>query len=324
MKVRDPVILDCDTGIDDALAILYLAGSGADIVAAGSVHGNIEADLAAANTLRVLELAGRDDVPVAVGARRPLAQALETAGWVHGDDGLGNTNQPPPRGRVGQESAAEQLTRLARERPGELSVLATGPLTNLALALLLEPLLPALVRRVVVMGGAVTHPGNATPHAEANIQHDPEAAELVFTAGWDVTMVGLDATMSVLLEGAWLQELETSATRIGRFATSILSHYLDLHCHWLGVRACPLHDPMAAAVLLDPELAVERRLPIHVELRGERTRGATLADLRPELPRYASDPGPAVRVVTAVDGDRFRRRFLDALLRPGVRPSREE
>lgn len=309
------LVLDCDTGIDDALAILYLAGRGAEIVAAGSVHGNVEAELAAANTLRLLELTGHGDVPVAIGARRPLAQPLETAGWVHGDDGLGNTNQPPPNGRLVSVSAAEQLVALARERPGQLTVLATGPLTNLALALLIEPELPHLVRRVVVMGGAVQRPGNASAHAEANIYHDPEAADLVFGAGWSVTMVGLDVTMSVMLEDEWLRELESSPTRIGRFATDILQHYLELHREWLGVRACPLHDPMAAALALDPDLAGYEAWPVHVELRGTRTRGATLCDLRPELPRRERDAGPAVSVATTVDPDRFRRRFLDALLR---------
>lgn len=308
-----PIVLDCDTGVDDALAILYLIGAGAEIVAAGSVHGNVTADLAANNTLRVLELVGRADVPVAVGAARPLAQPLATAGWIHGEDGLGNTHQSPPRGTPVSVSAAEQLANLARKRPGELTVVATGPLTNLALALMIEPKLPQLVNRVVIMGGVVDRPGNVSPYAEANIFHDPEAADLVFGAGWAITMVGLDVTMSVLLEGRWLEQIERSSSAVCMFASAILQHYLSLHEQWLGVRGCALHDPMAAAIALDADLATYRHLPVHVELRGERTRGATLCDMRPELPGTQRDTRPSVAVATTVRGDEFRDRFVDAL-----------
>lgn len=313
---RVPILLDCDTGVDDALAILYLAFSGsAEIIAAGSVHGNVRAPIAAANTLRVLELAGLGQVPVTVGAHRPMAQALQTAEWVHGQDGLGNTNPPAPQGRPTSETAAEQMIRLARERPGELTIVATAPLTNLGLALLLEPELPKLVRQVVLMGGAAASPGNVAPFAEANIWHDPEAAELVFTAGWPVTMVGLDVTMKARLEGEWLDRLGASNGPIGRFAWAILQHYFDLHEQWLGVRSCPLHDPLAAAIAVDRSLASYQDMPVHVELRGEHTRGATLCDRRGNLPVLPKPEGPPVAVAMEVDADRFRSRFLDAIAR---------
>ncbi|MBI2755290.1 MAG: nucleoside hydrolase [Chloroflexi bacterium] len=306
------ILLDCDTGIDDALAILYLAGlEGVSIVAAGSVHGNVPAPLGALNTLRVLELAGLDDVPVAVGAARPMAQPLQTAEFVHGEDGLGNIHWPMPRRRPSAEPAAQQIVRLAREQPGELVLLAIGPLTNLGLALLLEPELPRLLRRVVVMGGAVYRAGNATADAEANVWHDPEAAELALGAGWPLTLVGLDVTMQVSLAGDALAELQAASSAVGRFAWSILQHYLAFYESYYGARMCHLHDPLAAGIAVDSSLARYRRTPVHVELRGERTRGAT----RGSLPWWLNPPSgePEVEVAVEVDAERFVRGFLDVL-----------
>lgn len=275
------VIVDCDTGIDDALALLYLtAQKDVHIVAAGSVHGNVGAELAAANTLRVLELAGAAEVPVAVGAARPLAQPLRTAEQVHGQDGLGNTYSPPPAGSPVAGSAAEQLVRLARDQPGRLELLATGPLTNLALALLLEPRLPELIPRVIVMGGAITVPGNVTPVAEANIWHDPEAAALVMSAAWQVTLVALDVTVGTLLTEPELARLHRSRTPAARFGWKILRHYLDVHAELLGQPACPLHDPLAAILLAHPEFADYDHMSVSVELGGT-SRGATFVDRRP-------------------------------------------
>lgn len=308
------ILLDCDTGIDDALAILYLAGlQGVSIVAAGSVHGNVPAPLGALNTLRVLELAGLGDVPVAVGAARPLAQPLDTTEYVHGGDGLGNVGWPMPRGRPTAEPAAVQWARLAREHPGELTLLAIGPLTNLALALLLEPELPRLLRRVVVMGGAVYAPGNVNTDAEANIWHDPEAAELALSAGWPLTLVGLDVTTRAALAGDDLLALQQAPAPAGRFAWSILQFYLDFYESRVGARMCYLHDPLAAAIAVDPSLATYRHTPVHVELRGHLTRGATRGAPPWEQPRTEE---PHVAVAIEVDEARFLRGFLDALAGP--------
>jgi purine nucleosidase len=155
---RRKILLDADVGIDDAIAMLHLAGrSDVELLAVGSVHGNIPSDLAAVNARRLLELCGLDDVPVAYGARRPMAQPLATAEWVHGEDGLGNTNQPAPKRGPVAEDAVSQMLRLTREMPGEIDLLAVGPLTNLGLALCLDPELAGRVRSVVVMGGAIAH-----------------------------------------------------------------------------------------------------------------------------------------------------------------------
>jgi len=304
-----PVLLDCDTGIDDALAILYLVNSGlCDLVAVGSVHGNVTALTGARNTIRVLDVAGLSGIPVVVGADRPLAQPVDISAHIHGADGLGNTNQPAPSADPAQGEAAQQIIRLARERPGELTLLAIGPLTNLGLALLLDPDLAKLIPHVVVMGGAAIAPGNVTTHAEANIWHDPEAANLVFTAGWPVTMVGLDVTMKTLLSEADQKRIEDSQRDTARFSWDILQFYLDRYQEFMGFRTCALHDPLAAGIALERSFATYRKAELRVELRGEHTRGMTVADLRPG--RQAESP---VELALQVDAEAFREKFLDTI-----------
>lgn len=304
-----PILLDCDTGIDDALAILYLVNSGlCDLVAVGSVHGNVTAAMGARNTIRVLDVAGVSGIPVVVGADRPIAQPVDISAHIHGDDGLGNTNQPAPSAAPDRGHAAQQIIRLAHERPGELTLLAIGPLTNLGLALLLEPELPALISKVVVMGGAALAPGNVTAHGEANVWHDPEAADLVFTAGWPVTMVGLDVTMKTLLTDADQRRIENSQGDIARFCWDILQFYLDRYQRVMGFRTCGLHDPLAAGIALERSFATYRKASLRVELRGEHTRGMTVADLRPGRPAEGR-----VEIAMEVDTDGFREKFLDTI-----------
>jgi purine nucleosidase len=310
------ILLDCDTGIDDALAILDFTARGGELLGVGSVHGNVPAPVGARNTLRVLEIAGCDSVPVCVGAARPLAQPLMTAENVHGRDGLGNTNQPDPQRALAPGSAAEQIVRLARQRPGEFTLVAIGPLTNLAVALLLDPELPSLVEDVVIMGGAVEVPGNVTPYAEANIWHDPEAAQLVIEASWRVTLVTLDATMQALLTPADLQAIRSAGSQRARFAAAILDHYISVYQQWLPGRTCPLHDPLALALVLNPELATYRELPTLVELRGAQTRGTTVCDLRSDPAAVAPTPASGwrnVRYLDQLDVERFRALFVEGI-----------
>ena len=310
------ILLDCDTGIDDALAILDFTARGGELLGVGSVHGNVPAPVGARNTLRVLEIAGCDSVPVCVGAARPLAQPLMTAENVHGRDGLGNTNQPDPQRALAPGSAAEQIVRLAHQRPGEFTLVAIGPLTNLAVALLLDPELPSLVEDVVIMGGAVEVPGNVTPYAEANIWHDPEAAQLVIEASWRVTLVTLDATMQALLTPADLQAIRSAGSQRARFAAAILDHYISVYQQWLPGRTCPLHDPLALTLVLNPELATYRELPTLVELRGAQTRGTTVCDLRSDPAAVAPTPASGwrnVRYLDQLDVERFRALFVEGI-----------
>jgi purine nucleosidase len=310
------IILDCDVGIDDALAILWLADlPGVEIAALGSVHGNAHAAVAAANAQHVFDLVGLGHVPVAVGAAAPLAQPVSISGHVHGDDGLGGYGPAAAPRPFVAETAAEQIVRLARSEPGAYTILATGPLTNLALALHLEPDLPRLVERVVVMGGAVTVAGNITAAAEANIFHDPEAAEAVFAAAWPVVLVGLDVTMTAWLGEAELARIEADGRPRGRFAHAILQHYTDFYHSRHGKRGCALHDPAAAMLLVDPGLADYADWPIRVELSGDLTRGMTLADRRGYPEEQGAMGRPAVKVATRIDSERLVAGFLDGLLR---------
>jgi purine nucleosidase len=307
-----PLILDCDTGIDDALALFYGAAHGAEYVACTVTHGNVPVDVGTRNTLTILDALGLDTVPVFTGAARPLAQPLMTAEFVHGQDGLGDAGVPPS-GRVAGDLAAVEIVRLARERPGELTLLAVGPLTNVALALMLEPRLPELVRQVVVMGGAVGVPGNASELGEANVWHDPEAAALVVEAPWDVLFVGLEITMRTALPKAAIERIAATEHPVGRLAWGIMQHYLDVYEKVLGERSCVLHDPLAMALALDPGLATYRTVSVYVDTGTSRSRGAIIGDLR----GYADTPGPAtpgtIRIVDTLDTETFHERFLQAL-----------
>ncbi|MFS8104122.1 nucleoside hydrolase [Lentzea alba] len=311
------IIVDADPGIDDALALYYLrAQAKAEVVAVGTVHGNVPVEVATANALRLVERLGFD-VPVAMGAKRPLAQALQTAEDVHGPDGLGGVAGEAAAKVATEKSAAEQLVQLAREQPGELNLLAIGPLTNVALALQIEPELPNLLDKVVVMGGALNVPGNITSQAEANFWHDPEAADLVLGAGFaDLTVVGLDVTMASHAPGEWLEALPQDC-----YPRRFLRFYADFYESFLGKAGFVPHDPLAAAILLEPDLATYVEDRFAVELGGRYTRGKVVADQRflaPGSP-FGRDIAPertTAKYAVDVDKDRFLEQLQDALVQP--------
>lgn len=306
------VFVDCDPGIDDAVALAYLAARPeVEIAGIGAVFGNNTVEVTADNALRLLELYGRPDVPVAVGAPRPLVQEPRLAPHVHGANGLGDVELPEPTRKPVAESAPELLVRLARESPGELDVLAVGPLTNLAVALGLEPKLPKLVRKLVVMGGAVDAPGNVAPHSEANIVNDPESAERVLGAGFDLDLVALDVTMKTVASPEWLAELAEVPGEKAQLTSAFLDFYAGFYTGIFGVRQCAMHDPLAAAVLVDPHLVTGVfEAPLRVEIAGTLTRGMTVADRRPVPSRDDRRPS---RIITSVAETEFLRRMLDAL-----------
>lgn len=309
-----PMILDCDTGIDDALAILYAAGHGADLRACTVTHGNVPVATGTRNTLTVLDAAGLQDVPVFAGAARPMAQPLSTSELVHGQDGLGDAGICASTRQPAGQGAAAEIVRLARERPGELTLVAVGPLTNVGLALMLEPELPSLMDRVVVMGGAVGVPGNVSETGEANVWHDPEAAQLVLDASWDVLFVGLEMTMTTALTDEHLSRIAATTDPRGVLAWRVLQGYLDFYTPILGRRSCVLHDPLAVALALEPELATYRTVPAFVELDRGRTRGMLVGDLRSSQPDPPDAAAPGVlRIVDTLDTAAFHARFLDAL-----------
>ncbi|GAB3297040.1 nucleoside hydrolase [Parasphingorhabdus pacifica] len=305
MAPKETLIVDCDTGIDDALALLYLLRAPeVSISAVTTVFGNTDARTAALNTLRVLELAGRSDIPVGIGARSNWCGDSHLAPHVHGADGLGNTNLPIPTAAPTSEPAAELIVRLARQNPGTVHLLAVGPLTNLATALLLEPELPNLVSHVTIMGGAVRHPGNATPAAEANIHNDPEAARIVLRAAWPVTLVPLDATMSEVITEDHQRRLAEFGSPVTSFTAAVLGQYFDFYeRNVFDERQAACHDPLAAAIavgdvapLLAPIVATD------VDTGDGPGRGATIADVRGQYRNFPAQEGANVRVVMETDG----------------------
>src|SRR3954471_18861238 len=221
-----PIILDCDPGHDDAFALmLAVASPELDLVGVTTVAGNQTLDKTTANALRVLELCGRGDVPVAEGAADPLVRLRDVAAHVHGESGLDGPDLPPPSGTPVEEHAVDFLARLIREREGALTLVPTGPLTNIALLLAMHP--EARPERIVLMGGSIGE-GNRTPAAEFNIWADPEAARRVFESGIDVTMIGLDVTHQALITDAHTEELRAGG-RVGTMVAELMDFYARFH-----------------------------------------------------------------------------------------------
>jgi inosine-uridine nucleoside N-ribohydrolase len=251
---------------------------------------------------------------VAHGAEKPLIIAFDNAPEiVHGADGLGNTHQPPPHGQPVDLSAADFIVEMVMAHPGEITLVPIGPLTNLALALELEPCIISHVADVVLMGGAATVNGNVNPAAEANIWHDPHAADRVFTAGWPLTMVGLDVTMATPMDEPYLASLRISKT--GEYIYRITRFYQQFHYLAHGIQACHPHDPATIAYLLDPTLFTTKRGPIRVVMDGI-AMGQTLMDRRREwlAPNEWSDQ-PEVNVCLGVDAARLLALYKERLIK---------
>ena len=289
--------LDCDTGVDDAFALAVLAA--VDLAGIGTVSGNTSAGQAARNTLDLLALAGQDKIPVAVGAHHPLAGDFGGgASRVHGGNGIGGVTLPTAPRTPLDTTAAELLVKLSKEH--ELRIVATGPLTNLALALRLDPALPDRIQDVTVMGGAVRVPGNITPHAEANIANDPEAAAAVLAAGWDVTLVPLDVTLQHRFDEHDRAALARRGTPLTSALAEMISGYFDYYETVFGVRASPLHDPLAACVAVgEVRVGEAPRLGLRVALDGEE-RGRLIEDpaveARTRVVLTLAEPGaPVIR-----------------------------
>jgi inosine-uridine nucleoside N-ribohydrolase len=294
---RVPFILDVDTGTDDALALAYaVASPQIDLVAVTTVAGNVDVEKTTANTLSVLDWLGAGNVPVHRGASRPLVRPHRDAVYFHDEGGLGGAQLPPSSRSIGVDRGPAALIRLARLRPRELKLVTLGPLTNLAIALNVEPALPELLKSVVVMGGAYTVPGNTTPAAEFNILVDPEAAEQVFTAPFpNLTAVGLDVTQRVALTRDDWDAVNAASSlpppasllrEVGKFAFSRL-----------GRDQFSLHDPLSVAVAIDPTLIDVRELAITVDV------------VEPERGRTRIVGPGTVRVAVSVDAQRALEEF---------------
>ncbi|GAA0410753.1 inosine-uridine preferring nucleoside hydrolase [Acrocarpospora corrugata] len=312
------IVVDTDTDTDDAHTLLYLAARpDAEIVAVTSVYGNCVDPDAVRNIGHVLRLLGLD-VPIARGAAEPLAGPAHIAGHVHGSDGLGDLGYDRPMPAVSAESAAELLVRLAAEQPGELDLLALGPLTNLAAALRLDPDLFTRYRSVVLMGGSGPYaPPGTLLMIDANINNDPEAAGAVFAAPRrELVMVGVDVTGTTILDERAIAALRAAETPKARFATEILDAYLDFYQNEWGRRVIPLHDPLAAGILLDPGFATAWvDGPVNVRTDGFLSRARLMRTHDGLPPAFPYQAAPPTRVITQVDAPRFVADFVEMLTR---------
>ncbi len=299
-----PVVLDVDTGIDDALAILLaLASPELHVVGVTCVAGNARLEQVVQNTLGVLALARATQVPVAIGAAKPIARRLTTASFFHGEDGVGGVAMPSSDRAPSDEPADAFLVRMAAEYEGSLAIVAVGPVTNLALACRRDRTFADRVARLVLMSGAATVPGNATPAAEANAYNDPEAlAEVIESFGhrgsetspWGgarLTMVGLDVTLQTLFPAQTHAKLASSVATLGpvaRTAHALLGPYIAADVA-AGLSGSALHDPLAVDVLAHPEVVSTKPAALAIETVGIQTRGATVANLSLHVERLVPD-----------------------------------
>ena len=307
MTAPTPIILDCDPGHDDAIALLLaLASPELELVGVTTVAGNSTLEKTTANALRVLEFAGRSDVPVAAGATRPLVRVQDVAAHVHGETGLDGPDLPPPAGSPIGLHAVSFLAEQIRAREGRITLVPVGPLTNIALLLALEP--DARPERIVLMGGAIGE-GNRTPAAEFNIWADPEAARRVFESGIDVTMIGLDVTHQALITEAHTEELRRVG-RAGKLAAELLDFYGRFHRRtYTELAGSPMHDPVAVAHVIQPGLVDVRPARIDVDCGWEQGRGRTNVDWRGR-----HDGGePNATVGLGIDAEAFARLLIDRI-----------
>jgi pyrimidine-specific ribonucleoside hydrolase len=270
------VIIDTDPGVDDALALLLAMRSPElKIEAITPVAGNVPLDLTLPNALRMVEIAGRTDIPVAAGARAPLMRRLVTATYAHGENGLGGAIFPEPTTKPVALPAAEMIRQIVRKYPGEVTLITIGPLTNIATALNSDPELASMVRALVMMGGSLSG-GNITPAAEFNVYVDPEAARIVFQSGIPITMVGLDVTRRTSLTDEHVRTLEVAQNPVSQAAAKIGRNAIN-HNRERGFLVGPnMHDSLAVAGFLDPAILKMQDYYIDVETTGELTAGETL------------------------------------------------
>jgi inosine-uridine nucleoside N-ribohydrolase len=297
------IIIDTDPGIDDAMAILYaIAAPDIELLGLTTIFGNVTTEIGTRNALQLLELAGVV-VPVARGADKPLRRELAPpADFVHGAQGFGEVLLPPPSRKVDPRPAARFIAETILENPGDITLVAVGPLTNLALALREAPEITTAVGKVVVMGGAVRTGGNVTEHAEANIWNDPDAAAEVFAADWPLTLVGLDVTQQVRCDVHDLEPMRAASPACGPFLNEAVKFYFRFHERVRGFTGCYLHDPSAVICATQPEWFETVEAPLTVTVDGDalgRTReGGSF---------------PPQHIAIGVNAEAVKRRFLEML-----------
>jgi inosine-uridine nucleoside N-ribohydrolase len=297
--VSTPILIDCDPGHDDAMALLLaLASPELDVLGVSTVHGNTTLVNTTANALRVLELAGRGDVPVAAGATRPLIREPIVAASVHGESGLDGPDLPPPAGAPVDQHAVDFLGERLRSAGRPVTLAPTGPLTNVALLLARDPGAAEHIERIVLMGGAIAE-GNVTPAAEFNIWLDPEAAARVFASGIDVTMVGLDVTHRALMTPDHAETLRGTG-RVGKVVAELWEFYYRHHVRVYDFPGTPIHDALAVAHVIRDDLLRTEHRHVAIDCASELCRGRTVVDLW-----RVTGQEPNAHVAVEVDGPAF-------------------
>lgn len=311
------ILLDCDPGHDDAVAIMLALGSPTiDLVGITTVGGNQTIQKITRNAQSVLVKCGREDVPVYAGAHRPLVRNVEVAEEIHGESGLDGVELPEPIRPVAHGHAAQFIVdSVMAAEVDEITLVATGPLTNLALAVRLEPDIVTRVREVVIMGGGY-HEGNWTAVAEFNIWVDPEAARIVFEEDWPLTMIGLDLTHQALATAEAEARVRNLGSELGEWFIGLMAFFRKAYKEHQNFDDPPVHDPCTIAYLIDPTIVQTQKVPLSVEIRGELTAGMTVADFR--LPAPA---GCRHQVATTLDHERFWNVIVDAIRALGGDPT---
>ncbi|MBA2476562.1 MAG: nucleoside hydrolase [Actinobacteria bacterium] len=302
-----PILIDCDPGHDDAIALLLaLASPEVELLGVTTVSGNQTLEKTTANALRVLEFVGRGDVEVAAGAEQPLVRPRFVAEYVHGESGLDGPSLPPPRGGPVARHAVDFLAERILGSDEPVTLLPVGPLTNVALLLARHPAAAERLGRIVLMGGSIAE-GNVTPAAEFNVWADPEAAERVFSSGLDVTMIGLDVTHRALVTPTHAARLRDSG-RTGTMVAELLDFYSVFHRETYGFDGSPIHDAVAVAHVLRPGLVETAHRHVAVETGSELCRGRTVVDL---WRRTGHEPNAHVGV--GIDAEAFVELLLERL-----------
>jgi pyrimidine-specific ribonucleoside hydrolase len=304
---RTPVIIDCDPGHDDALAIaLALASPELEVLGITTIGGNAPLAATTRNALRILALLGRPEIPVAAGPPQPLVRRLETAPQVHGVSGLDGADLPEPVAAPRPEGALEFLRATLAAAPEPVTLIPTGPLTNIGLLLRTYPEVAAKVARISLMGGAM-RAGNWTPAAEFNIWVDPEAAQIVVRSGLPITMCGLEVTHKALFGWPEIARLDALDTRAGTVFADLMRFFVRFHVERYGTADTPIHDAVAVAAVSRPAMVGTRRYHVDVEATGELTRGRTVVDDRGQR---GTGLDPNVDVALEID----RAAFADLLI----------
>lgn len=304
------IIIDTDPGVDDSMAILFaFCSPELKIEGLTTVFGNSGSGQTTENALRLVELAGHPEVPVARGAETPLLRPFEGMGWmVHGRNGLGEVDFPKPKGKPDPRRAAQFIVDMIMENPGEITLVPLGPLTNIALAVALEPKIAEHVKEVVLMGGSAMGQGNASAVAEANIKNDPEAAKIVFEAPWPVTMVGLDVTKKSVMTPEYIEKLKSADNNFTDFIGKIVPHYAAFYLEYENLEGFYVHDSSALAYVIDPTLFTTRKMYVNVETQSPHTAGMTTTDWR-----FKGPDEPNIDVCVDVDNDRFLKLYMERL-----------